>query len=53
VFKTLDERELEIHMLGHTLDMDIIDYINKNTQTCKVETETGNLMRHILTCPIC
>lgn len=52
-FRTADDRELQIHILGHTLDMDILKYIFDSKQVCKVETETGTINREIFTCPVC
>lgn len=33
--------------------MDILQYIDDNKKTCKVETDTGHMFKLIFECPIC
>ena len=44
---------MQIHELGHSLDMDILKFIEDNKQRVKFESDSGARYREILQCPIC
>jgi len=41
----MNRHESQVHQFGHSIDMDIVKYINDHKRTCKAESEQGVVVK--------